>query len=141
MWVGGSSSAARRRAARLGDGWIPLFIDPVRYRDDVEHLAAEVAAAGRAPEAVVPAMVLFVSVDENPVIALQRGTRWMSSMYALPPKAFDRHIVSGTAHEVAEVIASYRAAGAKHVVVYVTDDHPLEQFGRLVAALAEPARR
>ncbi|HXW38123.1 MAG TPA: LLM class flavin-dependent oxidoreductase [Acidimicrobiales bacterium] len=135
VWVGGSSEAARRRAARLGDGWMPLFVDTVRYRHDLERLADDAAAAGRADQ-VTPAMVLFVSVDDDPGIALRRGTRWMSSMYAIPAKAFERHLVSGTVDEVADVIASYREAGAAHVALYVTDDHPLSQFEQLVGALA-----
>ena len=65
----------------------------------------------------------------------------MSSMYALPPKAFERHLVSGTAAEVADTVTTYREAGAAHVVVYVTDDHPLDQFERLAAELAAPVRR
>ena len=28
VWIGGSSGAARRRAARVGDGWVPLFSTP-----------------------------------------------------------------------------------------------------------------
>ena len=59
----------------------------------------------------------------------------MSSLYGIPAKAFERHLVSGTAAEVAEVVATFRDAGAEHVAVYVTDDQPLEQFERLVAAL------
>ena len=32
-------------------------------------------------------------------------------------------------------LAEYRSAGAEHVAVYVTDDQPIDQFERLVAAL------
>jgi alkanesulfonate monooxygenase SsuD/methylene tetrahydromethanopterin reductase-like flavin-dependent oxidoreductase (luciferase family) len=143
VWVGGSSAAARRRAARTGDGWLPLFVDPVRYAQDVEQLGKDAVAAGRAADEVTPAMVLFISVDDDPVVALRRGTRWMSSMYAIPAKAFERHLVSGTARDVADVIVTYRQAGAEHVAVYVTDDRPLVQFDRLIAALTTtgvPAR-
>ncbi len=136
VWIGGSSDRARKRAARLGDGWMPLFVDPDRYRDDLDQLAKEVAEAGRDPGAVTSAMVLFVSVDDDPVVALRRGSRWMSSMYALPAKAFERHLVSGTPAEVADMIATYRAYGAEHVVLYVTDDRPLPQFSRVIAALS-----
>ena len=135
VWVGGSSDAARRRAARLGDGWLPLFLDPSRYRHEVELLAKDVATCGREAEVVTPAIVLFVSVDDDPAAGLRRGTRWMSSMYAIPPKAFERHIVSGTTDDVAKCVADYRDAGAEHVALYVTDDRPLEQFERLMAAL------
>lgn len=136
VWVGGSSAAARRRAARVGDGWMPLFVDPVRYRADLDRLAEEASAGGRAPGSVTPAIVLFVSVDDDPVTAMDRGTRWMSSMYAIPAKAFERHLVSGNADGVAEQVATYRDAGAEHVALYVTDDHPLPQFEALMCALS-----
>ncbi len=135
VWVGGSSHAALRRAATLADGWMPLFLSPAQYGEAVEQLAKEVAGAGRPTETVTPAMVLFVSIDDDPVTGLDRGTRWMSSLYGIPAKAFDRHLVAGTAAEVAEVVATYRSAGAQHVAIYVTQDQPLDQFDRLTSAL------
>jgi alkanesulfonate monooxygenase SsuD/methylene tetrahydromethanopterin reductase-like flavin-dependent oxidoreductase (luciferase family) len=135
VWIGGSSEAALRRAARLGDGWMPLFITPTQYADALERLAKEVERAGRSSDAVTPSMVLFVSVDDDEERSVRRGSSWMSSMYRLPAKAFERHLVAGTASQVAAVIADYRNAGAAHVVVYVTADRPLEQFERLVDAL------
>ena len=83
---------------------------------------------------VTPSIVQFVSIDDDVTLGLRRGTEWMSSLYGIPAKAFERHIVSGTASEVADVVATYRSAGAQHVAVYITADQPLEQFERLVAA-------
>ena len=31
LWFGGASAAARRRAAAVGDGWVPLFLAPDEY--------------------------------------------------------------------------------------------------------------
>jgi len=135
VWVGGSSEAALRRAARLADGWMPLYLKPPEYRAAVERLAKEVDRAGRAAGSVTASIVLFVSVDDDADAGRRRGTGWMSSFYGIPAKAFDRHLVVGTAGEVARVIADYRHAGAEHVAVYVTDDRPLEQFERLTSAL------
>ena len=135
VWVGGSSEAALRRAATRADGWMPLFLDVDQYGDAVERLAKEVDAAGRPPGAVTPAMVLFVSFDDDRDRGVAAGTGWMGSLYGLPPKAFERHLVAGTADEVAARVAQYRAVGAEHVAVYVTDDEPIDQFTRLMAAL------
>ncbi len=106
VWVGGSSEAALRRAATLADGWMPLFFTPNEYREAIERLAKEVDRAGRPADAVTPSMVLFVSVDDDPRRGLARGTGWMSSFYGIPAKAFERHLVSGTAAEVADVVAA-----------------------------------
>jgi alkanesulfonate monooxygenase SsuD/methylene tetrahydromethanopterin reductase-like flavin-dependent oxidoreductase (luciferase family) len=127
VWVGGSSEAALVRA---------LFLNPTEYRDALERLAKETDRAGREAQAVTPSIVLFVSIDEDPIRGAGRGTTWMSSLYGIPAKAFERHIVSGTATEVANVVATYRRTGAQHVAIYVTADQPLEQFERLTAALA-----
>lgn len=139
LWVGGSSEAALRRAATLADGWMPLYLKPTEYRAAVERLAKETDRAGRAPGAVTASIVLFVSVDDDAELGRRRGTGWMSSFYGIPAKAFDRHLVWGTADEVARVITDYRLAGAEHVAVYVTDDRPLEQFERVVSALPAAA--
>ena len=135
VWVGGSSEAALRRAAHRADGWMPLFLSVDEYGDAVERLGKEVDVSGRAPDAVTPAMVLFVSIDEDRGRGTATGTGWMGSLYGIPPKAFERHLVCGTADEVAARVAEYRAVGAEHVAIYVTDDRPIDQFARLMAAL------
>ena len=52
--VGGESGPALRRAARLGDGWYPIGVNPEfpldtlsRYRARIDDLRAEIRAAGR----------------------------------------------------------------------------------------------
>lgn len=46
IWIGGKSDAAIRRAARLGDGWMPSFITPDELRVGVEKVQ-ELAQAER----------------------------------------------------------------------------------------------
>ena len=136
VWVGGSSEAALRRAARLADGWIPLFVEVPDYATALERPAKETDRAGRPAGSVTPAIVLFVSVDDDDVDAgRQRGLEWMSSLYGIPAKAFARHMVAGTSAQVAATVAEYLATGAQHVVIYITADDPLPQFERLVDAL------
>lgn len=135
VWIGGSSEAALRRAASVGDGWIPFFLGAVEYAEALERLAKEAEGADRSAAEVTPATVLFVSIDDDVHRALARGTRWMSSLYRIPAKAFARHLVYGTASDVAKVVTNFWSAGAEHVAIYVTANEPLEQFDRLIAAL------
>ncbi len=48
VWVGGNSAAAIRRAARLGDGWIPWQLSLDDFRAATRTVAGERAAGGRA---------------------------------------------------------------------------------------------
>jgi probable F420-dependent oxidoreductase len=64
FWVGGNSGAAVRRAARLGEGWIPWELTVDELRSGARRLRAWRREAGRedAPEIVVP---LTVAADTD----------------------------------------------------------------------------
>lgn len=134
VWIGGSSGAALRRAATVADGWVPMFVPPGAYREALEGLREAAAGAGRPEDAVTASVVVMTSVGRGPEVS-DRGTRWLSSLFGIPPKAFERHLVAGTAPACAEQVAQYLSAGAEHVIVMITDDHPVEQFASLVAEL------
>jgi alkanesulfonate monooxygenase SsuD/methylene tetrahydromethanopterin reductase-like flavin-dependent oxidoreductase (luciferase family) len=131
VWIGGSSPAARRRAARAGDGWVPLFLDAERYAGELGLLRDETEAAGRDRDAVVAATVIFVHVGAAHDAAA-RGCQWLSSLYGLPAKAFARHLVAGPPEACAEQLMAYVDAGAEHVVAMIADDHAVDHFAELI---------
>ncbi len=47
IWIGGQSPAAIRRAARLGDGWMPLYNTPQEARAGLARLETSLREAGR----------------------------------------------------------------------------------------------
>jgi alkanesulfonate monooxygenase len=134
MWFGGSSPAARRRAAAQGDGWVPLFLTAEEYGPAVEALRDETEQAGRPPDAVLPAAVVFVHVGEED--APERGAQWLSELYGLPSKAFHRHLVAGPADACAAALLRYADAGARHIVVMVAGAGALGHFSSLRTAFA-----
>jgi alkanesulfonate monooxygenase SsuD/methylene tetrahydromethanopterin reductase-like flavin-dependent oxidoreductase (luciferase family) len=134
IWVGGSSEAALRRAARRGDGWIPLFVPPDEYASAMGRLDKEADRAGRDPRAVARATVAFVSLGSSG--AADRGLAWMASLYGLPAHSFARHLVAGGARTCAAKIARFAEAGARHVAVFITCDDPLVQFEDLAGEFA-----
>jgi alkanesulfonate monooxygenase SsuD/methylene tetrahydromethanopterin reductase-like flavin-dependent oxidoreductase (luciferase family) len=129
IFIGGSSVAARRRAAAVGDGWIPLFLTPEEYEPALADLRRETAEAGRNPDAVEPAVVVFACVGDDD--AHERGARWLSNLYRLPPKAFRRHLVSGSPEACAAGLTRFADAGARHLVVMVAGSPALEHFAPL----------
>jgi alkanesulfonate monooxygenase SsuD/methylene tetrahydromethanopterin reductase-like flavin-dependent oxidoreductase (luciferase family) len=141
VWFGGSSPAARRRAAVMGDGWVPLFLTPDEYEPALAALREEATDAGREPGEVEPGIVVFVCTGDD-ADCTARGEAWLSDLYRLPPKAFTRHLVSGTADECAAGLWRYVEAGAHQVIVMVAGARSLDHFRALrVAFDAEGERR
>ena len=134
VWIGGSSTAALHRAGRLGDGWVPLFIGPERFADDLASVRQIAADAGRSPDSVVPAVVMAATVGDDTARARAEGTSWLSSLYGIPAKAFARHLVAGPAEHCAAAAAAYVDAGAAHVIVLLAHDDALGQFRALAGA-------
>lgn len=134
VWVGGASPAAIRRAATVGDGWVPLFLPPEQFAASLARLRDLAAAAGRDPGALVPAVVMVVSVGEDVRQTRSEGTAWLSRLYGIPPKAFERHLVAGPPGHCAAVVGAYVEAGAAHVIAFVAGDDALGQFRALAGA-------
>jgi probable F420-dependent oxidoreductase len=85
LWVGGESGPAMRRAARLGDGWYPIGVNPrhrldtmARYRAAVERLRKLVRDAGRDPASVALAFRVHRHGPSAPAKA-DNGERLMFS--------------------------------------------------------------
>jgi len=141
VFFGGSSPAAIRRTAAVGDGWIPMFLTPDSYRAHLGALRAQLVAAGRAPDAVFPAVLVMVATGSDASAARQRAAEWLAALYGLPARAFARHVVVGSAVQVAHELDAYRDAGAAHVAVMVAGEDPLAQAGELLGIAASRVPR
>jgi probable F420-dependent oxidoreductase len=106
IWVGGESAPALRRAARLGDGWYPIGVNPknrldtlARYRAGIEKLRGLVREAGR---------------DAGGV---GLGYRVQSFGEKLPEKADngDRRLFSGGPKDIAGDLRAFRELGVAQV--------------------------
>ena len=64
IWIGGKSEAAQKRAARLGDGWIPSLITPAEFRAGVDRVKELARAEGRAvPEDHFGTLINYAVAD------------------------------------------------------------------------------
>ena len=118
---------------------MPLFLTPEDYADALAALRRETAEAGRAEDAVVPAVVVFAAVGDDD--AGERGAAWLSHLYRLPAKAFRRHLVAGSPETCAAGLRRFAGAGAAHIVVMVAGSPAVDQFGALLAAFAGREQR
>jgi len=133
IWIGGASPAAIRRTAAVADGWVPLFISAAEYGPALRTLRQETERAGRDPDAVEPAVVVFARVGRDGE-AQERGIRWLSELYGIPGKAFERHLVAGTSEMCATSLARFVEAGARHIVIMVAGANAVQHFGYLRSA-------
>jgi probable F420-dependent oxidoreductase len=102
LWIGGSSPAAIRRAAALGDGWHPTGLAPEEFdlgRREIEDLAT---AANRDPTSITMSIRVEVEMHGGP-----------SSQ-----RAASRATVPGDdASAITAAIDAYRTAGVSHIVL------------------------
>jgi alkanesulfonate monooxygenase SsuD/methylene tetrahydromethanopterin reductase-like flavin-dependent oxidoreductase (luciferase family) len=135
IWIAGASDAAVSRTARLGDGWVPMFIPADAYSAAGHRLMDLAHEAGRDPAAIDMATVAVMRTGDSTERARRAGSEWLSELYQLPPKAFERHLICGTPDDCAAGIAAYHRAGADHVVVMVAADETLDHFAPVLEAL------
>jgi probable F420-dependent oxidoreductase len=118
IWVGGNSAAARRRAARLGDGWHVIDVPMPALEAGMAELARECRAAGRPPEAVPTSIRAQIALTQAPVAEADR-------LFPL----------TGPVEEVLRDLRRYHALGVGHVALW-----PAGRFDRAEAYIAAMER-
>jgi probable F420-dependent oxidoreductase len=123
LWVGGRSEAAIRRAATLGDGWIPIWVTAESLARGLEGLPAHVTPAVTLPAHVGPKRRLY---------------EHLRIRYAgdFGEDVVDRYCVAGTPEECAARIREYVDAGAQHVVFNILELDDAERLAEVAYAAA-----
>lgn len=118
LWVGGRSPAALRRAGRLGDGWLPIWISPERYAAGWTEIRRHAESAGRDPDALVRGAVVPALVADDGPSARAHVLAYLGARYgtSFSPQAVERYCVAGTPEECATRVQAYVEAGVEHLV-------------------------
>ncbi|MEU8619187.1 LLM class flavin-dependent oxidoreductase [Streptomyces sp. NPDC048623] len=141
VWLAGGGGPALRRVARLADGWLPYPPEVTTYAREREFIERSAA-----PRPVTPALYATLCLDEDPERARRRLRTSIERYYGVPLDlvAPVQALFAGPARQAADWLASYAAAGARHLVVRLaTDDHPagLEEFADRVLPLLRTEER
>jgi alkanesulfonate monooxygenase SsuD/methylene tetrahydromethanopterin reductase-like flavin-dependent oxidoreductase (luciferase family) len=141
MVVGGRSDAALRRAARVAEGWLGVWISPRRVAEVRQRLDELAAEYGRPPCRLV--LMVFVHVCEpgGHEAALAEAAAFVQGQYALPFEQLRKWVLVGTEDEVADGLAALRDAGAESFVLTAAAADQLEQYRRFAAARSLLDRR
>jgi probable F420-dependent oxidoreductase len=140
IWVGGSSDAALRRAARHGDGWIAAFASERKVARQWEALQQMLAAEGRSPDGFTLGAFLFVNVDADAARARAKAAGYLDRVYRLPPEIIDRFGAAGPLDLCVERIRTFLDAGVDYMVLspvcgYGEWPGQLAALGEIVARL------
>lgn len=116
--VSGRKEAAMRRAALLGDGWMPYLFSPSAYERSVTTIRAEAEAAGRDLAGFEWLAYVYCSIRRDGDRAREDVASFLGSAYGDKPASMLDHIApSGTPDEVAKKLQAYVDAGARHIVI------------------------
>ncbi|MFV2177050.1 LLM class flavin-dependent oxidoreductase [Actinomadura sp. LOL_016] len=118
LLVSGRKRPAMRRAARLGDGWMPYLMSPDAYARSVGAVRDEAAAVGRDLTGFEWMLYLYCSVRRDGDRARDDVAAFLGGAYGDKPGAMlDRIAPAGTPDEVAERFQRYVDAGVRHFVI------------------------
>ena len=140
LWKDGLVEATLRRTGRLGDGFIPSSVPASRYPEAREKVRAYAEQAGRDPDAIEFAAILWFCLDDNRERAWKtleaESNRWNSDRPTIRGQAN----VAGHAEDCVEAILEYLDAGATHLVLNAAVPpggaiEQYEQFAREVLPL------
>jgi probable F420-dependent oxidoreductase len=123
LWVGGRSEAALRRAATLGDGWIPIWVSAERFADGLAEL----------PESVTPAVTLPAHVGDRRRLYEHLRARYSGDF---GEHVVDRYCVAGSPDECVARVREYVDAGARHVVFNILELDDADRLMEVARAAA-----
>jgi alkanesulfonate monooxygenase SsuD/methylene tetrahydromethanopterin reductase-like flavin-dependent oxidoreductase (luciferase family) len=118
VWLAGDTTGARARAGRLYDGWLPYPPTPQGYRSGLAEVRAAAACADRTADAVTPALFVTVLVTNDGDDARAALDHFATRTYGFGIDAVEQiqTFAAGTPDVVADRLASFIDAGARHLV-------------------------
>jgi alkanesulfonate monooxygenase SsuD/methylene tetrahydromethanopterin reductase-like flavin-dependent oxidoreductase (luciferase family) len=136
--VAGRQPVAMRRAARLGDGWMPYLFSARRYAESVATVRAEALAVGRSLDGFSWLAYLPISVDDDRAVARERAADFLGGTYRQDFDAMiDRVAVTGTPDEVAGKLQEFVDAGARHLILLpAVRENGLAMLTRILTEIA-----
>jgi probable F420-dependent oxidoreductase len=142
--IGGRSQAAMRRAARLGDGYMPYLFTPQQYADGLHKIQAYASAAGRQLPHFQATLYQFIYVADTYEAAFRQANTRLSTNYHQPfDTLVDRYCVIGTPEACTARLQQYIDAGARDLILVPTSTGTadfLQQVQRLARDVLPPLR-
>jgi alkanesulfonate monooxygenase SsuD/methylene tetrahydromethanopterin reductase-like flavin-dependent oxidoreductase (luciferase family) len=116
--ISGRKEPAMRRAARVGDGFMPYLVSANAYARAAATIREEAAALGRDLSRFQWMLYLYCSIRRDADRARADVAKFLGSAYGdKPQEMLDRIAPSGTPEQVASYIQAYVDAGVRHIII------------------------
>jgi probable F420-dependent oxidoreductase len=116
--VAGRKEPAMRRAAVLGDGWMPYLYSPRRYAMSVAAIRKAASDAHRDLSNFAWLAFIFVNVNSDRDAARHEAASSMRMNYDQDFAAYiDKVAAAGTPDDVVTKLTAFIEAGARHIVL------------------------
>ena len=140
--VAGRKRAAMRRAALLGDGWMPFLYSPSRYAESVRAIRAIAADRGRDLAAFQWLAFVYVSVDDDRDEARRQAAAFIGAGQQGDGSRFgpiiDHVAVAGTSDDVRARLQAFLDAGARHLIIVPCETRGFTGAARRIAQEITP---
>lgn len=121
-----------KRAGRLGDGWMGLFLTPERYAERLRQLREELESQARS--SVPSSLYVWTSIADTTEEARRIAEEALGGFYNVPFERLERYAVVGSPEECARRFREYAEAGVEHFAIAPISPSPSSRF---VERLAE----
>ena len=116
--ISGRKEPAMRRAARVGDGFMPYLVSPNAYARAAETIRVEAAAQGRSLQRFEWMLYLYCSIRRDGDRARDDVEKFLGAAYGDKPRdMLDKIAPSGTPDQVATRLQAYVDAGVRHIII------------------------
>jgi probable F420-dependent oxidoreductase len=121
--IAGRKPPAMRRAARLGDGWMPYLYSPRAFEESVGVIQREADAHGRALEGFRWIAYVPVAVDDDAQAARRAAATFLGGVYRQDfDPIVDRVTASGDPDDVVRRLQEFLDAGADELIILPCGD-------------------
>jgi alkanesulfonate monooxygenase SsuD/methylene tetrahydromethanopterin reductase-like flavin-dependent oxidoreductase (luciferase family) len=113
--VGGRSEAATERTAKLGDGWVAIWLSPDKMKQRMALIDKQTTSFGREPSEIEKRFQVYIRIDSSKEAARTAAQKFLSTAYNMAFDPLDKYTAYGTAEDCARYLKPFIALGVDQI--------------------------